>query len=132
MTSWEGACAARARGVLMMKILNKCILSILVYNLVLDRQRHILYTPQYFLTPVYLLAVFIKQNFKLSKNTAIFPYTGIFIGCLHETEHQTFKKYGWLGEKKFDTNDSYCIWICRIQIYYFIISSQIKRCFVIP
>ena len=35
------------------KILNKCILSILVYNLFLDRRRNILYTPQYFNTPVY-------------------------------------------------------------------------------
>ena len=48
-----GARASRARGVLMVKILNKCILSILVYNLFLDRQRNILYTPQYFNTPVY-------------------------------------------------------------------------------
>jgi len=46
-----GASAARARCVLMVKILNKCILSILVYNLVLDRQRNIVYTSQYFHTP---------------------------------------------------------------------------------
>ena len=48
------ASATRARGVLMVKILNECILS-LVYNLSLDRQRNILYTPQYFHTPVYCL-----------------------------------------------------------------------------
>ena len=45
--------AARAHGVLMVNILNKCILSILVYNLFLDRNRNILYTSQYFYTPVY-------------------------------------------------------------------------------
>ena len=39
-----------------MKILNKCILSILVYNLFLDRQRNIVYTPQYFHTPAYWLS----------------------------------------------------------------------------
>jgi len=33
--------AARARGVLMVKISNKCILNILVYNLSLDRQGNI-------------------------------------------------------------------------------------------
>ena len=40
-----GVSAARARGVLMVKILNKCILSILVYNL-LNRQtsQHFIYT----------------------------------------------------------------------------------------
>ena len=42
----KGASVARARGVLLVKIPNKCILSILVYNLFLDRQRNILYTPQ--------------------------------------------------------------------------------------
>ena len=45
----------------MVKILDKCILSILVYNLFLDIQRNIVYTPQYSHTPVY-------------------------IGCLHEIE----------------------------------------------
>ena len=51
----KGVSAMRARGVLMVKILNKCILSILVYNLFLKRQRNILYTPQYFHTSVYWL-----------------------------------------------------------------------------
>jgi len=41
-----GESAARARVVLMVKILNKYIVSILVYNLFLDRQRNILYKPQ--------------------------------------------------------------------------------------
>ena len=46
----------RARGVLMVKILNINILSILVYNLFLDRQRNILYTPHYFHIPLYCLS----------------------------------------------------------------------------
>jgi len=45
----------------MVKILNKCILSILVYNLFLDRKRNIFYTPQYVHTYIYIyLAVFMK------------------------------------------------------------------------
>jgi len=52
----KGASAARARGVLIVNILNKCILSILVYNLFLDRQCNILYTSHYFHTPVYWLS----------------------------------------------------------------------------
>ena len=55
----KGASATRARGVLMVKILNKCILSIVAYNLILDRHCNLLYTPRYFHTPVYL-AVFVK------------------------------------------------------------------------
>jgi len=47
----KGANAAIAHGVFIVKILNKCILSILVYILFLDRQRNILYTPQYVYTP---------------------------------------------------------------------------------
>ena len=41
---------------MMVKILNKCILSILMYSLVLHKQRKIVYTPQYFHTMVYLLS----------------------------------------------------------------------------
>ena len=52
----KGVSATRASGVLMVNILNKCILSILVYNLFLDRQCTILYIPQYFHTPVYWLS----------------------------------------------------------------------------
>ena len=52
----EGASAARVFGVLIVKILYKCRLSILVYNLFLDRQRNILCTPQYFHTQVYSLS----------------------------------------------------------------------------
>ena len=44
------------RSGLVVKILNKCILSILVYILFLDRQRNSVYTPQCFHTPVYLLS----------------------------------------------------------------------------
>ena len=40
----------------MVKIPNTCILSILVYNLFLDKQRNILYTLQYFHTSVYWLS----------------------------------------------------------------------------
>ena len=53
----NGASAARACDVLMVKILNKYILNISVYNLFIDRQRNILYTPQYFHTPVYWLSL---------------------------------------------------------------------------
>jgi len=52
----EDAGVAKAHGVLMVKILNKCILSILVYNPFIDNQRNILYTPKYFHTPVYWLS----------------------------------------------------------------------------
>jgi len=62
----KDASAGRAHGVLIVKKLNKCTLSILVPNLFLDRQRII----------------------------SIHWY----LGCLHETEIQIFKKYG-LGEK---------------------------------
>jgi len=48
----KGTSAVRACGISMVKVLNKSILSILMYNLVLDRQRKVLYTPQYFHIPV--------------------------------------------------------------------------------
>jgi len=69
----------------MVKILNKCILSILVYNLFLDTQRNIYIHP----------------------NIAIHRY----IGCLHEIEIQFSKKNTaiWFGEKKLDTNTGYVI-----------------------
>jgi len=58
----------------MVKILKKCILSILVYNLFLDRQRNILY----------------YRNISIQR----------YIGCLHEIEMQIFKKYSYLiGQK---------------------------------
>jgi len=48
-----------AHGVLIVKILNKCILSILVYNLFLDSQRNILYI--YIIFPyIGILAAFMK------------------------------------------------------------------------
>jgi len=52
----KGTSSARAGGVLMVKILNKCILSILVYNLYLDR--YFIYTAvlPIFHTPVYWLS----------------------------------------------------------------------------
>jgi len=37
----KGASSVRTRGVLMVKILDKCILSILVYNLFFDKQRNL-------------------------------------------------------------------------------------------
>jgi len=61
-----GISAARARDVLMVKILNKCILRILVYNL------------------------FFRQDSVISAihlNISIHQY----IGCLHEIEIQIFK-----------------------------------------
>ena len=42
-----------ARGVLMVKITNTCILSNLWNNLFLDRQHNILFAPQYLHSPVY-------------------------------------------------------------------------------
>jgi len=71
----KGASAARVCGVLMIKILNKCILSILVYNLFLDRQHAIFY---------------------IHRSISIYRY----IGCLHELEIQIFKKYGDLIGRK--------------------------------
>jgi len=52
--SLKGASAARARGVLMVKILNNCSLMIYVFTLLLDRQRSILLTPQYFHTTAFM------------------------------------------------------------------------------
>ena len=60
----KGVSAARARGVLMMKTLNKCILSILVYSLFLGRQRNILYAPQSCHTPVYWLSSWNRKSQK--------------------------------------------------------------------
>jgi len=63
----------------MVKILNKCILSILVYNLFLDRQRNIIHT-------------FVHRNISIHQ----------YLGCLHEIEIQIFKIYGYLiGRKKY-------------------------------
>ena len=69
----KGANASRARGVLMVTILNKCILSILVYNLFLDRQR----------------------NISIHRYISIHQY----IGCLHEIDIQIFKKADWAKKK---------------------------------
>jgi len=66
----KGSIAARARGVLMVNILNKCILSILVYNLFSFRER----------------------NLSMHHKYLIHRY----IGCLHEIEIQIVKKYGYL------------------------------------
>ena len=71
----QGASAARVCGDLMVKTLNKCILSILVYNLYLDRHHNIL----------------VHRNISINWN----------IGCLYEIEIQFLKKYGYLiGQKK--------------------------------
>ena len=68
--------AVRARGVLMVKILNKCFLSVIVYNLFLERWCTVLYT----------------------YNISIHWY----IGILDEIEIQIFKRYGILiGQKWF-------------------------------
>ena len=66
----RGLRATRDYGVLMVKILNKCILSILVYNLFFRQ------TAQYFIL--------------IQRNNSIHRY----IGCLHEIEIQIFKRYG--------------------------------------
>ena len=60
----------------MVKIINKCILSILVYKLILDRHYNI----------------YIHRNMYIHR----------YIGCLHEIEIQFFKQYD-LGEKRLDT-----------------------------
>ena len=60
--------------VLMVKILNKCIPSILVYNL------------------------FNRQD-SLFPYTGIFPYSSV-IGCIDETEIQIFKLYSFLIGRK--------------------------------
>ena len=58
----------RVCGVLMLKILNKCILSLLVYNLFLDRQRNILHTPKYFQYIPGILAVLFLLHSNFQKN----------------------------------------------------------------
>jgi len=67
----------------MMKILNKCILSFLVYNLFLDRHR----------------------NIYIHRNLSIHQYIGFF----HEIEIQILKKHGCLiGETfRLNTRDIY-------------------------
>ena len=62
----KGASAARTGGILMMKILNKCSPSILVYNLFID----------------------IQSNISIHCNISIHWY----IGCLYEIEIQIFKQ----------------------------------------
>jgi len=63
--------------ILMVKILNTCILSMLVYNLFL-----------------YSTTFYIHRNI----------YNHRYIGCLHEIEIQFFKKYGYLiGRNWLDT-----------------------------
>jgi len=75
MIKWpKDLSAARADGVLMVKILNKCILSILVYNLFYRQTEQYFHTSQYFNTP--------------------------YPGCLHEIEIQIFKIYGFLIGRK--------------------------------
>ena len=85
---YKGASAAWARGVLMVKILNKCVLSILVYNLFLDRQRNSLYTPQYFHAPVYWLSSW-NRNSNFQKCSDFIGWknrldTNIFYMIIHE------------------------------------------------
>ena len=77
----------RARGILMVKTLNKCILSSLVYNLILDIQRNILYT----------------------------PYMSIhrYIGCLHEIEIQVCKSTTEWSKNRSDTKLYYCRLLCK-------------------
>ena len=62
----KGASVASIRGVLMLKILNTCILSILVCTLFLARQR----------------------NISIRRNISIHGY----IGCLHEIEIIIYQK----------------------------------------
>ena len=59
----KGASATKAGGILMMKILNKCIPSILVYNLLLDRHRYI---------PIHwYIGCLHKKEIQIQKTTAI-------------------------------------------------------------
>ena len=68
----KGESAARTGGILMMKILNKCSPSILVYNLFID----------------------IQSNISIHCNISIHWY----IGCLYEIEIQIFKKKAQLSD----------------------------------
>ena len=60
----KGTSAARARGVFMVKILNTCILSILLYNLFRQTAQYLIYTAIIPYTGI--LAVFMEQKFKFS------------------------------------------------------------------
>ena len=59
----KGASAAKAGGILMMKILNKCIPTILVYNLLLDRHRYI--------SIHWYIGCLHKKEIQIKKTTAI-------------------------------------------------------------
>ena len=84
----KGTSAERARGISMVNILNKCILSILVYNLFLDRQRNILYTPQYF---------------------------NRYIGCLHKIEKKEEKRDG--PKNRLDTMAFSCLHLLNLCLF---------------
>ena len=71
----KGASAVRATGILIMNKLNKCTLSILVFNLFLDRH-------QYFRTLVSLLSSWNMCEF--SKNTAM------WLGLKNSLDTKTF------------------------------------------
>ena len=64
--------SSEAHGVLIVKILNKCILRILVYNLFLGRQRNII----------------IHRNMSIQR----------YLDCLHEIEIQLFKTSDWANK----------------------------------
>ena len=55
--------AAKTLGILMVKILNKCILSILVYNLFQRQTAQYFHKIQYFHTPVYWLSSWNRNSF---------------------------------------------------------------------
>ena len=77
----DAASAVRACGILLVKILNKCILSILIHSLFLDRQRNV-HTLQYFHT----LLAWLSSRIEI----------------------QTFKNYSYLIGQK-DNCSAYCI-----------------------
>jgi len=72
----------KACGVLIVMILDTSTLSILVYNLFLDRQRNI--SIHCYIT--------IHHNISRHHNISIHRY----IGCLHKIEIQIFKKFSYL------------------------------------
>ena len=88
----KGASATRACGVLMVKILNKCILSILVFKINFKTNSVIFY---------------------IYRNISIYRY----IGCLHEKEIQNFPQNYLIRRNKSDTNCYYVVLLCLMPNY---------------
>ena len=79
----------------MVKILNTRILSILVYNLFLDRQGNISYTPQYFHKPVNWLSSW-NRNSNLKKSKAIWLSEENKLDIDYKLEYGIFYMYKFM------------------------------------